>query len=1818
MSDASKRKRLDELQFSNTFTAELPGDPWTTPKPTVEGGPPPPVAERLLRGSRVVQKAFWSAVPPEELPDPRLIAFSPEALSLIELDEMETGKTEFLSVFSGNLVPYGTRPWAHAYGGHQFGVYAGQLGDGRAISLGEVVNSRGQRWELQLKGSGCTPYSRGGDGLAVVRSSIREFLASEFMHKVGMPTTRAMTLVGSTLPVHREEMEPAAVVCRLAPSWLHHYRNESGLVKQLADYVIRHHYTELLSPDPTVSDGWKVYARFFAAVVKRTAEMIAGWQSIGFCHGVMNTDNMSILGITLDYGPYAFLDTYDPGWICNHSDDEGRYAFDKQPAIGKWNLEKLGDTLLVLMGGEAGDMAERKKRGLQLVKEILKSYDAIFSERYLKLMGKKLGLNTPTRTDSDKLITPLLDILATSGVDYTNFFRGLSHFESAASPISSSRNNTLLEDMLLSAFDRKVPDAAVESSKEHEHLAARWRSWATAYAARLAKDDETQDPVKRDQLRSVRMDAVNPRNVIRNWIAQEIIDRVQQSSALQLQISNEDRAALGLAPKSMANVFGMSPAIGAAGNSTASVPPEESLGYVEKAMKVLVHGAFGGTSSPELDVLDKRWRGEAVQFTGAKLAFVDSHSSPYARDKPSPASSDNDSAYSSVNDDNFEELVWQFLDTGGGQEGGGASAGGPGCQDAENGVKRRKMETEPLGFGGLVGGMPGAEQVETRSVSPSENMTNVHTPNPPSGSSSRGPGFGMTPSFLDDRRFSDIFAGPPPVSSNLGLGDGMGNAAEGTTASDSSAAKLKLDQMHGFSGKGLQVRVLGVPQHNAKSRVETQIKICVQLVTDKGEKVGGWSHLRLPELLVAKERLRKSKLQDDFIGPGMEKSVLDLETIVVCASDVRKTVTTCLGCVQRERKRTKKKDANSKKSVKAEDVPSDLMSGDDTLDDELLALEQKKVILFNCGQVVDFSSGDTILPTRITCYCRHHSEKLGFCIYFVFRDCTRQIIATGISPPIMITDDHKSSKGKTRKRPRVEDSDIPLDSSLESFTDMAVDNVMSLGEEPGSFGGDVLAQSLGQSTSPLFGQNPTSPIDDFGLYLQTTALPTAPIPQMRDSRHQQIAHTESRIDIGNVGTSADGTAQAVQEIMGMANLLRSLATETRPAEQSVPSVPVPAVNRVIPAEGPLHGGLEVTVLGSGFYDGLTVLFGGIAANPTHFWSPTTMVCILPPSPVAGIVPVTFKEHALVPATENSGATFTYKDDSDRALMELALQVLGLRMTGKVEDARQIAMRIVADSAGPQAADSPASGMKLNLAASLLIPAHTATRDELEYMLVQALSSVELLYAPQELLLDFSRTQGGHTMLHLASISNMRLLVKWLISRGCNVDAQDVNGFSALHFAAWMGRKELVVDLLEAGASTGLETVQGFLPAQLASSRQHAHVTDVIFEHEEASDMASLVSQSSGDYEDDVSDVESGFEEDYDSVADGEPIGMDPSDLDGLPPQLNAEDISLIQNAVEAAAEAGMNSIGVPPVAGWMPGRKIAGGMTPPCLYMAGADGFGHGGGRAKGPGGIPTPVATEAVAIASLLPANGYVSLDAFRVSPRSPVDAQPVVDGRHNRAYHGIAAPHSADGRGNYAASRAYAMFPPSVRKDKASSGIPLSLFTPKASAKRFSAHDSKESSPWYMPSLSHVPALLALPVSVPAIPGLDTIIAETLTVAQRIHETATKSGSISDLWDSLVSFGSKSGTTKSESKGAAATAPSQAPHTPLYIPEPNLPVHTHQSTQSDVIDEVAEAAEEEEDIIVMLMEGDGFLAESGTEDEKLVVDSICSKSNVCIFIEL
>ncbi len=418
--------------------------------------------------------AFYTDLQATPLPSPYWVGRSLALARELGLQAQWLESQDALAMLTGNALMAGSRPLASVYSGHQFGVWAGQLGDGRALLLGEVDTAQGPQ-EIQLKGAGKTPYSRMGDGRAVLRSSIREFLCSEAMHGLGIPTTRALCVTGSDAPVRREEIETASVVTRIAPSFIRFghfehfsYTDQHAQLKTLADYVIDKFY-------PACRESSQPYAALLQAVSERTAHLMAAWQATGFCHGVMNTDNMSILGLSIDYGPFQFLDAFDPGHICNHSDTEGRYAYNKQPNMAYWNLFCLGQALLPLIEDQDQALAA------------LESYKTVFPEALQARMRAKLGL-TDEQPDDKALIDSTFRLLASNKVDYTIFWRRLCGF-------TAQSGHEQVRDLF---FDRES-----------------FNAWALQYSERLAPVDIGQ--------RADLMLKNNPKFVLRNHLGEQAI-----------------------------------------------------------------------------------------------------------------------------------------------------------------------------------------------------------------------------------------------------------------------------------------------------------------------------------------------------------------------------------------------------------------------------------------------------------------------------------------------------------------------------------------------------------------------------------------------------------------------------------------------------------------------------------------------------------------------------------------------------------------------------------------------------------------------------------------------------------------------------------------------------------------------------------------------------------------------------------------------------------------------------------------------------------------------------------------------------------------------------------------------------------------------------------------------------------------------------------------------------------------------------------------------------------------------------------------------
>lgn len=479
------------LSFDNRFLRELPGDP-----------------EQSTRRRQVLHAA-WSAVLPSPVSAPRVVAWSREVAEAIGFSKDDVESPDFAAVFGGNALMEGMSPFAACYGGHQFGNWAGQLGDGRAISLGEVIGADGRRHELQLKGAGPTPYSRTADGRAVLRSSIREFLCSEAMFHLGVPTTRALSIVATGDDVVRDMFyngnarpEPGAIVCRVAPSFIRFgnfeilaARDDLTLLAQLVDFTIDRDFPHL------TGDAVERRAAWFAEVCERTARMIVAWMRVGFVHGVMNTDNMSILGLTIDYGPYGWLDNFDPQWTPNTTDAAGRrYRYAQQPAIAQWNLIRLAEAVVPVFTSE-----EPLQAGLE-------RFASVYAAAYSDMNRAKFGL-VDRHDGDDELLREGYALLFDAEVDYTRFFRALGDLPAVLTPDDTL--DQLLGDVF---YDDTRRDAQAGALMAWLH---RWHTRVSAEAGSWAD-------------RRRRMHAVNPKFVLRNYLAQQAIDAAEAGDASML------------------------------------------------------------------------------------------------------------------------------------------------------------------------------------------------------------------------------------------------------------------------------------------------------------------------------------------------------------------------------------------------------------------------------------------------------------------------------------------------------------------------------------------------------------------------------------------------------------------------------------------------------------------------------------------------------------------------------------------------------------------------------------------------------------------------------------------------------------------------------------------------------------------------------------------------------------------------------------------------------------------------------------------------------------------------------------------------------------------------------------------------------------------------------------------------------------------------------------------------------------------------------------------------------------------------------------
>lgn len=477
---------MQPFTFDNRFTRELPGDPITE------------------NYTRQVSDSLWSAVQPTPVKNPQLLAYSPEVAEMLGLSAQDMQSREWVSTLGGNGLIEGMFTYATRYGGHQFGHWAGQLGDGRAIYLGELIHA-GKRFELQLKGGGETPYSRSADGRAVLRSSLREFLCSEAMHHLGVPTTRALSLVTTGDQVVRDmfyngnpQLEPGAIVCRVAPSFTRfgHFeilasRGESDLLKRFIGFTLDRDFADwwpstglnldINDPAPELIEAW------FEEICARTAVMIAHWMRVGFVHGVMNTDNMSILGLTIDYGPYGWIDNFDPGWTPNTTDAQGRrYCFGRQPDIARWNLERLAEALGTLLPSTQG------------LEDGLATYDQTYFRALTASLADKFGFERWQEGDGE-LINQIFEFMTRAEIDQTLFFTHLAQIDLQQPQVSTLRN-------------------AFYTQKGWQDFSQDIQAWLITYCQRLTQSQQTMEQ------RQQRMAAANPVYVLRNYLAQEAID----------------------------------------------------------------------------------------------------------------------------------------------------------------------------------------------------------------------------------------------------------------------------------------------------------------------------------------------------------------------------------------------------------------------------------------------------------------------------------------------------------------------------------------------------------------------------------------------------------------------------------------------------------------------------------------------------------------------------------------------------------------------------------------------------------------------------------------------------------------------------------------------------------------------------------------------------------------------------------------------------------------------------------------------------------------------------------------------------------------------------------------------------------------------------------------------------------------------------------------------------------------------------------------------------------------------------------------------
>ncbi|KAM7433522.1 hypothetical protein ABFA07_016237 [Porites harrisoni] len=552
-----------------------------------------PIDKETKNYVRQVSGACFSRVEPAPVENARTVAYSSQAMSLLDLPQEELKRDDFPEYFSGNKLLPGAEPSAHCYCGHQFGYFSGQLGDGAAMYLGEVVNKKGERWEIQFKGAGLTPYSRHADGRKVLRSSIREFLCSEAMHFLGVPTTRAGSCVTSDTRIIRDIFydgnpirEKCTIILRIAPTFIRFGSFEifkptdpmtgrrgpsegrTDILSQLLDYTVKTFFPEVITESKE-----ETYLAFFKEVIRLTAKVVSLWQCVGFCHGVLNTDNMSILGLTIDYGPFGFLDHYDPNHICNASDDQGRYSYEAQPSICKWNLIKLAEAIKDVLP------LERSKAAVEEI------YDTEFQKCYMEKMRLKLGLLQKQLPEDEDLVKSLLETMHQTGADFTNCFRCLHRIslqntlsgkdsdenileylisqcqtvedlKKSTKPFLGAREFQMLMMLLQNSpslleqlgggatliqkeLERREKVEKMNELKPEEKRAKDrklWQEWIEKYRSRLNADfQKVQDQEMASMERVKAMKSNNPRFILRNYIAQNAISAAEKGDFSEVQ-----------------------------------------------------------------------------------------------------------------------------------------------------------------------------------------------------------------------------------------------------------------------------------------------------------------------------------------------------------------------------------------------------------------------------------------------------------------------------------------------------------------------------------------------------------------------------------------------------------------------------------------------------------------------------------------------------------------------------------------------------------------------------------------------------------------------------------------------------------------------------------------------------------------------------------------------------------------------------------------------------------------------------------------------------------------------------------------------------------------------------------------------------------------------------------------------------------------------------------------------------------------------------------------------------------------------------------